>query len=251
MIEHPHVLVLGSPRSGTSILGELFEVLPQFNYYFEPSVDWLNRTPWDILRWAMKNPIDLCEGNRNRAVQKRTPGLGCDMREVIDAARNLTAVWIVRHPLDAIASSLPGLRDGWMHGPEPVEWEALLYTPAHIRAAFMWRWINREGWASANELFKVELVRYEDLVLDTRATVERILWHVGGVDVSDPAVDRYVSLVDDATGGYEAKHQDRWVTQGHTRHVGRWRETLTPGQVAEVTPIVGEVASSFGYEELT
>lgn len=249
MREHPHVLILGAPRSGTSILGELFEMLPQFNYYFEPDVEYVKTAPLDLFRWAFKNPIDLARGHRGVAVKKRTAGLGCDVREVLDVTSNLKVVWIVRSPLDAIASSVLGLTDGWMHGPEPENWEELLDAEPHIRAASMWRWINDQGWHNANRFFDVELVRYEDLVVFTRDTVERILTHVGGVPLDEPAIYHYVSLVNNDTGGYEAKHQNRWATRDHVRRIGRWRETMTEKQVSDVLTMTSDIASIFGYED--
>lgn len=251
MSECPHVLILGAPRSGTSILGELFEMLPQFHYYFEPDIYFLKATREDFVRfrWALKNPIDLHHGQRELAVGKRTPGLACDMSELLDITTNFKAVWIVRHPLDAVASSIPGVTNGWEHGPEPANWESLLGDEPHIRAASMWSWINDAGWHNANELFDVELVRYEDLILRKRETVDRILTHVGGVPLDEPAIDRYISLLNNETGQYEAKHQVMWVTRDHERRIGRWRETMTEKQVEEVLPMVSDIGKTFGYED--
>lgn len=248
MNDHPHVLILGAPRSGTSILGEFFGFLPQFNYYFEPGMDWLRQTKrqFERFRFAMKNPVDLCGGDRAAAVASRTPGLACRADELLELIPNLTAVWIVRHPLDAIVSAVPGLTDGWQHHPEPPSWRELLYETPHMRAAHMWKWINSEGWRNANRLFDVELVSYRDFVLSPRPVVQRILTHVGGVEDVDDYIDVYASRVTNEAGVHEAKYQDRWSGQ-RINHIGRWRESLTDAQVDLLWPVVADVAEEFGY----
>lgn len=112
----PNVVLWGCPRSGTSLLLELFEALG-WSTYFEPGMDFVTDSllPEAARRngrpWAIKNPIDT--GGY------RTPGLTCHLRDLHRAiGRDYVSVWLVRHPLDTICSLRKGLKE-WRHQPLP------------------------------------------------------------------------------------------------------------------------------------
>lgn len=245
-----NVVIFGCPRSGTSILGELFEVIPDFNYYFEPGMPSIRARPLSGgERWAFKNPVDLMDGDREKAIEHRSRGLTCNLEELISLVKPVKFIWIVRHPLDTVCSLIPGLSDGWNHAPEPPIWEPLMRLTPVERAAHQWRWVNEAGFASL-EPFKPLIVHYEDLVGDTVPTVEDILDFVNA-EPDEFSLARYVRQVSNKPGllgGYEAKHQDRWVRGKHETHIGRWKSELSNDEILRALTIVNDIAMEFGYE---
>lgn len=232
-----NVVIFGCPRGGTSIMGELFEHVEDFDYYFEPSIEWLTRGQD---RWAAKNPVDFAGGNQDAAIQRRTPGLPCRLEDLesLDVRHFL---WIVRHPLDNIASLLPGLTTGWNHSPQPPEWEQI--EQPLDRAISLWNWMNGVGFSHVAEFASV--VAYEDLIANPEDTVRSVLSIVGAEP--SPSMGRYLRRIGDDATGYQAKHQVRWMTTDHAQRVGRWRETLAPEDAKKAWDQVAQVAHEFGY----
>lgn len=240
--DEPHVVIFGCPRGGTSIMGEMFEHVAGFDYYFEPGMDWLSHAAG---RWAVKNPVDLGGGDWRTASARRTPGLPCNLVELREAfpARY---IWIVRHPLDNALSLVPGLTQSWNHPPEPPNWRALMTEPVITRGLWLWRWFHGVGYRNLRVAgISPLLVRYEDLVHDPRAVVDRTLAFVQASEL--PSMQWYVNSVADDTSGYQAKCQERWVTHDHSRRVERWRTQMLPEDVARVWPVVADLAEAFGY----
>lgn len=231
-------------------MGELFEHIPTYNYYFEPGIDFFDGNSLLPDRWwALKNPVDLAQGNRARAHERRTPGLPCNLDDLDARLPDPAYVWLVRHPLDTACSLVPGLSNGWNHPPEPPMWEDLMVEQPIVRAAHMWEWVNGVGYPSLVERHPdTYVVRYEDLILDPRNTVSGLLAHLNAPD-QDMVMSRYLPLLNLSTGGYEAKHQSRWVRSDHAAHIGRWKENLTDVQRAQVVPTVRVTAERFGYNE--
>lgn len=230
------VLLFGCPRSGTSILGELFEHIPGYQFYFEPSLTRVQRLDHGSWDWALKNPI---------GPQPWTPGMACDLDDLFAAVPDPVSVFIVRHPLDAVCSLRPGMALGWNHGPPPPGSDNI--TDPLRRATAIWNWVNNEGHTNLTERQVPLLVTFEALVNDSDTEITRILEHC---KIPVPAtIGRYTSLISDRTGGYEAKHQDRWVTEDHDRRVGRWRNQITDAELAVTWAAVAATAARFGYEE--
>ncbi len=234
-------LILGCGRSGTSIFGELFEALPGFRYASEPSLHELRHLERAGLAVAAKVP----------QVDPALPapaGLPLPLDAMVRALADPVIVWVVRHPLDAIASLRVGIADGWGHHPRPPDWRAWSQRPLVERCAHHWATINGEGWAAVADRVAA-VVRFEDLIAAPEA-VARDVADLVGADADGPEVARWWSRVRDRDDEHfvEARTSRRRSRPDHTVRVGRWRENLDRADVASVLGIVGPAARTFGYD---
>lgn len=239
-----HVVILGSGRSGSSILGELFESLAAYDYRFEPSMAELGTIDYGARPVAIKVPKD------DRARSPRfSPGLPFDLGELLDTVPEPRAlVWIVRHPLDAVCSLRPGVAADWAHNPRPPDYERWLDRPLVERCARHWAYVNGPGHDTVGHL--AEVVRYEDLVFEPVRTGMRVLARAGvGRRAASDAVARWAATVgnDKGAGAYEARRQD-WLSGANRRRVGRWQSELDTADVERIRPILGSVPAKFGYK---
>ena len=235
-----NALVLGCGRSGTSIFGELFEMLPSFDYLEEPFVDDIPARPDRPI--AVKVPR-LPEGVSAPA--------GCPLPDEVLArvpAEPRTIFWQVRHPYDAVCSLRAGIADGWGHHPRPPDWQQWLHRPVVERCAHHWATINTLGYRQVADVAVVN--RFEDMIRDPLATARRA---VSAVGVDDGAVQKsieaWAARVRDTNDDQfvEARMSRRRSRPDHTRRVGRWRENLTIEDSERIRPIVAEAAATFGY----
>ena len=151
-----NALILGCGRSGTSIFGELFEMLPSFDYFEEPVVDEIPARP--VRPIAVKVPR-LPEGVSAPA--------GCALSDELLAripAEPRTTFWQVRHPYDAVCSLRVGIADGWGHHPRPPDWQQWLQRPLVERCAHHWATINTLGYRQVAQIAIVN--RFEDMIQD-------------------------------------------------------------------------------------
>ena len=238
-----NIVILGCGRSGTSIFGELFEMLPGFRYYFEPSMDDLAGIDYKAGPVAVKVP-------KSPYGSPTTPGLPFVLQDLLNAIPEPSKIfWQVRHPLDAICSLRPGIEANWSHNPKPPGWESLLHQPWFERCARHWAYINGPGFQSVRHLASV--YRYEDLIAGPRRAALRACGEAGVAGPAvEAAIDRWCSLVTNEKGpqAYEAKHQVRWSRADHAIRSGRWSQNLSPEEVRSVLPLVSAAAGNLGYE---
>jgi hypothetical protein len=241
-----NVLILGCARSGSSIFGELFEMLPGFHYYFEPHMDEFGQIDYSNGPVAIKKPkADLGAS--------MTPGLPFALEELLVRIPEPRRIfWQVRHPLDAICSLRPGIESDWAHNPRPPGWESLLDRPWVERCARHWANINGAGFHAIRKLADFSYAnRYEDFIADPRKIALRACSciNMSGPEV-DAAIDRWCSLISNEKSPrvYEARRQKHWSRQDHTIRTGRWKQNLSPEDVSSVLPIVSDAAKCFGYE---
>jgi hypothetical protein len=239
------VLVLGCGRSGTSIFGELFEALPGYRYRSEPTLE-------DLVAASIDRP------DASSALAAKVPrvhpdhpapiGLPLPLDAMVDALRSPALIWVVRHPLDAIASLRVGIADGWGHHPRPPDWEAWLDRPLVERCAHHWASINGAGWeAVASEV--AAIVRFEDLIAAPE-DVARDVADLVGADADHPEVEAWWRRVRDRDDEHfvEAVTSRRRSRPDHSVRVGRWRENLSDEDVQRAVPIVTGAAARFGYD---
>ncbi len=233
-------MVLGCGRSGTSIFGELFDALPEFEYHSEPDFEvWLHRAR--TTRTAVKVPTES-------PGHPPEEGLSFPLHAVDSEHPGTQVFWIVRHPLDAISSLRVGIADGWGHHPRPADWRAWADRSLVERCAHHWATINRFGYEQVAE--RATVVTFEDLIARPQHLADTICAAVG----IDPAIRAT------ETGDWSARVQDtnneafvEAMTSrprsraDHTVRVGRWRENLSDEEVERAAPIVADTASSFGY----
>jgi hypothetical protein len=240
------VFVIGSPRSGTTFLGESLGSQPGF-------VDLSEVTPLKAalpalageseeeaarrIRQILERVRRLALARRVRAVEQ-TPEMSFFASAALRAYPHARAVHIVRDGRDVVTSLLErgwlktskaeaddaGLSYGsharfWV---EPERTEEFAQASEATRAAWAWR---RYVTAARRPEERTLEIRYEDLAADPSATARALAAHLG----SDPApLAEALSLV-------------------HGRSVGRWREALSPDQVADVEREAGPLLRELGY----
>ena len=118
-VKHPPpVMVLGCGRSGTSILGELFEHLPDYRYRSEPPFA-------EVMDADFSSPLAFKVPHESEGF-KSDRGLSFPLAVLREKAPEMRFLWIVRHPLDAISSLRIGIAQDWTHHPRPPDWQAWL-----------------------------------------------------------------------------------------------------------------------------
>ena len=221
-----HVIIFGCGRSGTSILGELFEHIDGYDYHFEAMLDEIKRYDFSRNRYiAVKVP--------KSAENDRSPGLACNIDKLIELLPpNHKFIFIVRHPLDAICSLKPGIQADWGHNPKPPNYETLLNEKLVIKCAHHWNYINDAGYKLLSSKEKLLVVKYEDLVLRTCDTVTTILKYIGA-DLDVSSLSDYISKIQDSTANsYHAKKQIVWYREDHNKRVNRWKNEILKEELA-------------------
>lgn len=235
----PNVVLWGCPRSGTSLLLELFEALG-WSTYFEPGMDFVTDSllPEAARRngrpWAIKNPIDT--GGY------RTPGLTCHLRDLHGAIGNdYLSVWLVRHPLDTICSLRKGLAQ-WRHQPLPARYLKLSNSRVDERGVATWMYVNGKGY---NAALPDVIVHYEKLLAEPLRAIEALAFAMGET-FPGTIVNKYVNRISAVSGVHEAAHQSRW-TMPHAEHDGRWRTEMNFDQAEYAIGALGTLPAEFGY----
>ena len=237
----PPVLILGCGRSGTSIFGELFEHLPDYDYRSEPAFADVVSTDYSS-PLAFKVPLES-EGFRP------DPGLSFPLAALLRKQPEMRLFWIVRHPLDAICSLRVGIAQNWGHHPKPPDWRGWLRRPLVERCAHHWAYINSLGYAEVSDL--ATLVRFEDMISGPDEFAHRICDLIGlDLRARDQAIADWAGRVQDTNNAdfVEAKTSRPYSRPNHTVRVGRWRENFSNKDIDRVLPIVTTTAQSFGYD---
>lgn len=234
-----NVLILGCGRSGTSIFGELFAALPGYTYLSEPDFAEVAR---------LKSPFAV-KVPRESAGYPADAGLSFPLwalEEMVPAPRQL--FWMVRHPLDTIASLKVGISRDWGHHPRPAGWRDWLDQPLVARCAYHWQYLNTVGYGQVAPW--VEITRFEEMIRAPLVFAEHICRRVGG----DPApmqaaLAAWAARVQDrhTPAFVEAETSRPYSTRDHEVRVGRWRENLTAAEVRLVEPLIADAARAFGY----
>jgi len=233
------IVILGCGRSGTSILGELFEHLPSFNYFFEP--------------YIIQIVANYFQNRKKRIAVKvpkggvfLTKGLSCNMNLLKkNLKKNTKIIWIVRNPLDTICSLRPGIEKDWSHNPKPPNYKGLLDEPWHIKCSHHWKYINNVGFKSAKKYGDPLVVKYEDLLNNTSKTVSEILEFIDS-DYTTKDLQEYISLISNKTeGSYQAKLQKKWYKDNHKKRIGRYKENMSEKEVDEALEIVRNTSKNF------
>jgi hypothetical protein len=138
---------------------------------------------------------------------------------------------------------------GWGHLRVP-GWQELLESYGeknHIRCAHQWRSAVETARADGLSLGERYLeVRYERLVEEPLAVVEEALSFMGLTTTGEVA--EFCGKIQDETGGsYHALKQVRHYVDNHSRRIGRYRENLSPEEVAEVKNACGRLLAELGY----
>jgi aryl sulfotransferase len=211
----------------------------------------------------------------------------CEMSALEPAwSRTRSGIYVCRHPLDTLCSTLnydvlTGQIDPESAGREAEATWKRDRIDAYLTHAGAPEWIagdrnygswieNVTSWAIEPTPFPVLTLRYEDMLADTRATVVRIAAFLG-IEASETAIAAAIEAtgfdalrrMEDAEiaaanaaghamgrfSGDErrkaAAHGVRFFNSGRS---GRYRDILTPEQVARGQAVFGETAARLGYE---
>ncbi len=236
----PPVMILGCGRSGTSIFGELFESLAEYNYRSEPPfVDVMNADYSVPLAFKVPRESDAFGAD---------PGLSFPLVELQKHAPEMKFFWIVRHPLDAICSLRIGISKEWGHHPRPPDWRDWFNRPLIERCAHHWAFLNSVGFAHVSKI--ADVVKFEDLILAPDAFAQNVCRTLGlGNPDQAATVHRWARRVQNTNNAefIEAKTSRAYSCPDHSVRIGRWRDNLSTKDIDMVMPIVAEAGELFGY----
>jgi hypothetical protein len=132
------VVILGCGRSGTSIFGELFEKIPGYSYFSEPSFE-------TVINLDFNSPVAI-KVPRESSKYPAPDGLSFPIDVMLSVLPNTRKIyWQVRHPLDTIASLRVGISTNLGHHPRPPDWQEWLSKSLIERCAYHWAYINTVG----------------------------------------------------------------------------------------------------------
>ena len=236
---YPFVLILGCGRSGTSIFGELFEHLPHYTYYSEPSFE-------SVVDLDFNQAIAVKVPKQSNGFDT-TPGLSFPLSMLLQFTPKI--YWQVRHPLDAIASLRVGIANNWGHHPRPPDWRQWLSRPLVQQCAHHWVYINSLGYNAVKDFAHVS--RFEEMVIDPYQFTKNICADIGvNPQLCNNQLIEWSERVQNTNNEkfIEAKTSRAYSTKDHKTRIGRWRENLTVDEVNLVIPMIYPVAATFGYE---
>ncbi len=239
-----HVLVLGCGRSGTSIFGEFFDMLSEYQYYSEPHFD-------HLVRLDYSSPIAL-KVPRESENFSSTPGLSFPLDELLKLGMgNWQIFWIVRHPLDTISSLKVGIKQNWGHHPRPHDWREWLEKPLEERCAHHWNYINSRGYDSVREL--AVTVKFEDMIEDPDG-FSKVVCEKANIDMDKhrETIQKWTDRVQNTNNDkfVEAQTSREYSRNDHSVRVGRWKENLSKKDLKAILPIIRDSMLSFGYEQV-
>jgi len=240
------VFVVGSPRSGTTLLAGAVGSQPGFVDLGE-----VRPVKSSIKRWATFPEDKAAMELRSTLERVRRLGFVRDLRPVeqtpelsfvvgaaVRAYPQGTVLHIIRDGRDVVCSLL---ERGWLrerkghddagqpYGPHPRSWveperrEEFTRAGEATRAAWAWRrYVNAARGVPEHTLE----IRYEEIAADPATVAERIASR----------------LEADPTPLTEA------FREVHSRSIGRWRRDLTPEQVDDVEREAGPLLRELGYD---
>lgn len=231
-------MILGCGRSGTSILGELFEHLPEYRYRSEPPFS-------DVMDADLAAPTAF-KMPRESDGFRPDDGLSFPLDALRRKAPEMQFLWIVRHPLDAISSLRVGIAKNWGHHPKPPDWRHWLDRPLVERCAHHWAFINSRGFARVSAIATV--LRFEDMIGAPDEFARRVC-RVLGLEADGTALRTWAKRIQNTNNAdfVEARTSRSLSRPDHNVRVGRWRENLSVEDVGRALPIVAPAAKSFGY----
>jgi hypothetical protein len=246
-IEERVVFVVGSPRSGTTFLGESLGAQPGFLDLGEvmplkATLPALSQVPEEAaavrIRQVLERVRRLGLARRLRTVEQ-TPEISFFVSAALRAYPLGRVVHIVRDGRDVVSSLL---ERGWLratrqetddaglrYGPHARFWveseRAAEFANASETTRAAWAWRRYVTAARHPEAHTLE-IRYESMVSDPASAARRIAEHLG----SDPApLAQALSLA-------------------HAKSVGRWRDVLSAEQVEDVEREAGALLRELGYD---
>ena len=273
---HDGIIILGCPRSGTTLLRRLFDAHPNIaapgeSYLLTAAARFLSAEPMvDGLEVGVLNGLGFLGFEANEVTAR--------LREFIFAFRSEHAAregkhrWLEKTAVDAFhvdaiaricgnhANFICVTRHGLDVACSMQDWCAKSQAyPAELH-----RYIQRtprpyeafaQAWADTTQAISAFAadhpdnaisVRYEDLVADPEAEMRRLLDFLGEKFEADAFAG--------ALGARDAKGFSDWrsfaKSQVDDASVGRWKTALSPETAGTLAPIVNAMLAQHGYEQI-
>jgi hypothetical protein len=243
---HPPILCVGSPNSGTTILGDALGSHPEVENRSEARVLWdpqFHTREGDTFRDASDaRPRDVRRLRGNFAWFQRVTGAKVVLNKhpenslrihyLMQIFPEALLIHIVRDGRAAVcsnftaASTKPERQRPFGGYLRPRGWREQLDRPLLEQLAYMWNdsalYASREGARYGPQFLEV---RYEELPAQMPAIAERV-WRWAGLDVRPEHLARLPRI--------ENRND-------------KWRRTLSPEQVAQIESCAAEGLEHFGY----
>ncbi len=237
------VCILGCGRSGTSILGELFQDTRAYTYLSEPPLEAVYQLKFkDPVAVKMPKPGSL-------PASPGLPFLWPDVKQVFP--EDTLWIWQVRHPLDTICSLKVGIEQNWGHHPRPPDWKDWLDHSLLERCAHHWNYLNTVGYDQVRNAVTVN--KFEDMINDPLETARKLL-SATGMHTMDYQwqIQQWASRVQNTNNSLfiEAQCSMDYSRNDHQTRVDRWRENLSLEQARALKPLIEEGARRFSYDLL-
>jgi hypothetical protein len=243
---HPPILCVGSPNSGTTILGDAFGAHPDVENRSEARVLWdprFHQEFGDTFRDAADaRPRDVRRLRGNFAWFQRVTGAKVVLNKHPENSLRIhflmrifpeaLLIHVVRDGRAAVCSNFTSATrkperakpfGGYI---KPRGWRDMLDRPLLEQLAYMWNdsavYASTEGVRYGEQFLEV---RYEDLPAEMPRLAERV-WRWAGLDVTPADLARLPEI----------------ENRNH-----KWKQTFTPEQVATVEEIAREGLERFGY----
>ena len=258
-LEKP-VFILGCPRSGTTYLGNILEMMPGASYYFEPPIlKYYARPVYEgrvspsrsrrFYRSCCRSLLFVAPGTGPRVVEKNPNHTWVaealyhafpDARFIIISRDGRdTALSLSQKPWHLKESVATGKREpgGYLYGPFPHFYieehrrDEYLHTSDMHRCAWIWR-RHAEQIAHLRQALPADCqfhISYESLILQPEKTLGFILEFIGEND------ERTRKKVFAA------------AREGHTFSLGRWRKGLKPSDLQIIQREAGEMLERSDY----
>ena len=255
----PPIHIAGHGRSGTTILGELFQGVDNCHVVYEQSAKMMGaphvgcgvENPQRLLNW-----LKIYEGHR---VVDKEPRNAIRLAKVCEVTGG-KGIHIMRDGRDYACSVVGAngkrgittlqwlakrVHDQWDWTLTPEQGAKVRSMTGHVIAGMFWAKLEdriREGHNTPDIL----AITYEDLIRKPGETARLIARHVD-VD-ADHLARRAVHLMTDDPLGYAAAASSKLNDPtGHTKRIGRWREQFTELETAQLRWLCGETYEKYGY----
>lgn len=281
--KYPPIFIIGSPRSGTSLLLQLMSSAYDFSCGWEPFRNWrktfgvgvddtyrqefnlIGRLKLYLRYYEMLNdnqPYLLIKDPRDSVRIKY-------INSIFHKAR---FIHIIRDGRDVIASikktwNKPGYQTDkevhWTHTRIP-DYRKIVHLPVHMKAAHIWstsiKFIEDELTKSImNRYF---LIKYEDLVLNPALEINKIFTFLK-LSSNEEKIEQISKRVNDGVSQRDGKDflfdlEKRVIsskiiddsgsgTMSDTRRIGKWENELTEEELNESSKLINEYLRKYDY----
>lgn len=250
--------IVGSSRSGTSILGELIASHPETNYVFEEEVWKKLVSKKDGSHVVSVKEVDdqkkkklrswmACYKKGEKIIIEKNPRHIVHLPLIKDIFPEAKIIHIVRDGRDVACSLKSGLcGKTWAHV-KPPRWKEIEKNyEGVIRCAWAWRDIMEIAVKDLTIISHLR-VRYEDLIKNPQGVAKDVMRYLE-IENHEKVIKFCDRIQNETKNSYSAKNQSRWSADDHENRIGRWKENMTESEKLEVEKILRPLLNKFGYK---